>query len=193
MFSRYKPLCAAIFSGLLLTLAFSSCEKKITPDPAPVVDAILTEQKLIRKWEVQSYKLYDYTNDTLKHIYTFTRVIGGEQDGQLVGNDPWVIALHTTYITFNAAHSFFHTDIDGNPDGYMLYEFLPDQGGTWSFKDAKTINLTTKSLIDGHIEQQDWEVLDYNGYALLIGTTDSTVAMGDRKKTLCTIEFIPKQ
>lgn len=170
-------LVPSIFIGMFICLNFISCEKETKPDPAPVNDTVLTEQKLIGKWEVTAIRIYDYTNDTLKHKYEFIKNVGGVENDQPLGSDPWVWQLHTTYLIFEAAPGFFHTDKDGNPEGYMLADFLPYQGGSWAFKNAGQIELTTKSLKNGAtLKQMTWEatyIQNWNGKHVTMGTTDT--------------------
>lgn len=185
-FARVIPI---LFIGGFICFTVLSCEKKTTPDTTPVNDTVLTEQKLIGKWEITAVRIYDYKNDTLKSKYEFIKNVGGVQDGMPMGSEPWVWQLHTTYLTFQAAPDFFHADKDGNPEGYMLANFLPSQGGLWAFKNAGQIELTTKSLKDGvTLKQMTWETAyfqNWNGKHITMGTTDTFTSFdGSRGRTL---------
>jgi hypothetical protein len=160
--------CPVLFSCLI----FFSCEKKTIPDPAPEIDTVLTEDKLTAKWEVVAYRYYRYRNDTLTNKYEFIKDYGGIQNGIPSGSYPWIASECTTYITFKSDHSFFYTDMNGTPEGYMLLDILPNENTSWVFKNSKKIELTTYSTNGS--EQADWQVLAYSAPRLLLMTIDTT-------------------
>lgn len=175
----YKHLfrygCIGLFS-----LSLFSCEKKTPADPVPTVDTVLSEAKLTAKWEVISYRFIRYKNDTVTHKFEFFKDEGGIENGTRDGSYPWIASQCTTYITFKSDHSFFYTDMNGNPDGYMLIDILPNGNTSWVFKNPQTVELTTYGD-NGQIRQKDWQVLTYNAPRLLIGTID-TLSMDNNQR-----------
>lgn len=141
-----KPVFHTLNLILLTTIVLTqACTKDDMPggqEEPPVRDTILTEQKLVGKWEAIRYthKIYD---TALNMIYIGEKIknVGFIINGQGPFTRNW---NHTdiSYIAFNADHTYRHFDTTGQDGSYMFDDMLP-RTGTWSLTDRETLELTT--------------------------------------------------
>lgn len=184
MFSSTHTLCAAALCGLL-SLSLFSCEKKNSNTQPTNVP---TEERLSGKWEVIAFHIIDYREDTLYNISEYIKGIGQVENGTRVQG--WIEQYHTTFLTLQNSHNFFHTDFYGNFDGHMLTLFLPDQGGTWSLKNTGQIEMTTKAFEDGiTLKPMVWNVAGYDGNYFNAETVDTYSISGAKAATRVMLEL----
>lgn len=173
-----KKQCKAIATGLLLSLTLFSCDKKkeaVEPDNP----YILTEKKLVGKWEVNQITHTLYKGRNVEAIWSFIKDFGEVVDGQAVGSGPWIPEQHTTYLVIKNDHTFYHTNIHGNPDGEMLSGVLASEHGNWVWKNDKTIEFTSYSSWDHSLTQIDWHVSSFNFNGLYLNTKGRINMSGD--------------
>ncbi len=178
-------LIPALLIGAFTCITFIACEKKNNSDQ-PSANA-LTDERVTGKWEVVAYHITDYREDTLYNISEYIKDIGQIENGVRVQG--WIPQYHVTYLTMQSDHSFFHTDMDGNFDGHMLAQFLPNQNGKWTLKNQSQIELTTLSFADGTPKPMTWNANGYDGHYVNLQAVDSYTVSGAKATTLVLLEL----
>lgn len=111
-----KHILKAFTIGCMAILLLNSCFKKAEPEPAkpvPTIDTVLTEEKLIGKWEATDVTFHFFTNGAPSGTSSWTKNIGYLRDnGKVKGWDP---AIDVSYLIFTGDHSFSHPKPDVNP------------------------------------------------------------------------------
>lgn len=132
----------------LITVLLASCvkseDKSPQPQkPTPIVDTILTDEKMVGKWEV----IYGSWISAYGPDASMTRWVKdqGEYNHQGILTHKWNPETDVSYIIFTSDYSFSHADINGTPDCYMLSGILPPTG-RWSVPDRMKLKLTSTDL-----------------------------------------------
>lgn len=166
MFGHIKPLSNAATAGLLLSLTLFSCDNKEKETIEPDNPYLFTEKKMIGKWEVKELSITLFEDRVQVSSYGFFKDFGEVRDGLPVGSGPWIPEEHTTYLVLNADHSFYHTNISGDDEGFMLYGILAPKDGTWAWKNDSTMEFSTYTIWDNSIRTVEWRKTSFDGYGL---------------------------
>lgn len=129
--------CAVL---LLLTSCFKEEQPQLEPEPIKIADTILTEAKLIGKWEIVYVTIYTYRGDTLDSWDEWIKDDGYYPFGRRrVDWKPEFVS----YITFTNDKQFSHVKPSGELNSYMLDELVTPQG---NWKLENTTKLTLPSI-----------------------------------------------
>lgn len=137
---KLKLIC---LTWLIIGMIACSKENDVKPEPEKptvIVDTILTEEKLIGKWEVTDVQFIYMNNGIETGRQKWLKNYGYFDNGQK--RKSWDPAKDASYITFTTDHKFSHINPDGQLNSYMLIEILSPEGN-WSITDVTKLKLTT--------------------------------------------------
>jgi hypothetical protein len=148
-----------IMYACVLTFSFASCTKQEAkaPEPIPTVhvtDTILTQEKLIGKWEVTQVSEV-WAAGIEASLMEWIKDHGEFSEGNKTKE--WEPDLDISYIVFSSNATFVHTDINGAKGSYMLGGILPNEG-KWNLPERTKAWLTSNKLysVPPTVYESEW-------------------------------------
>lgn len=166
---KFYPYCVAFSLMLAAVFAGLSCTKDDTPTPnEPSADTILTEQKLLGRWEATHQIIETYDSNG---VLTATRE-----------NKPWdglyingklrfgLTSREVSFIEFLGDHTYKQSDIERRDTLTYMFSITFPQRGNWLLSGADSIRLTTHYDIprdsNWHLNYRDGELELHKHYFL---------------------------